>query len=65
VKNLPATFASIPSDHKMGHVLYSVPGTRQAKLALIEAALPHRTSVAKGAGAQLEVTGQENRASKQ
>lgn len=56
VKNLPDAFARIPSDHKMGHVLYSVPGTRQAKLALIEAALPHRTSVAKGSGAHLEVS---------
>jgi hypothetical protein len=56
VKELPEVFSRIPSDHEKGHVLYSVAGTRQAKLALIEAALPHRVSVAKGAGAKLEVT---------
>jgi len=55
VKDLPAAFAQIPSDHKKAHVLFSVPGTRQAKLALIEAALPHRVSVAKGSAAELEV----------
>ena len=56
VKDLPAVFAQIPPKHKKGHVLYSVPGTRQAKLALIEAALPHRTSVAKSSAASLEVS---------
>ena len=55
VKDLPDAFEQIPSNHKKAHVLYSVPGTRQAKLALIEAALPRRTSVAKGAAAELEV----------
>ena len=56
VKNLPDVFAQIPSDHKKAHVLFSVPGTRQAKLALIEAALPHRVSVAKNSAPKLEVT---------
>jgi len=56
VKNLPEAFARIPPDHKMGRVLFSVAGTRQAKLALIEAALPHRTSVAKSSAARLEVS---------
>ncbi len=56
VKNLPDDFARIPFDHSMAHVLYSVPGTRQAKLALIEAALPHRISVANGVAAKLEVS---------
>ena len=56
VKDLPGAFAHIPSDHKKGHALYSVPGTRQARLSLIEAALPHRVSVARGAGAELEVS---------
>jgi hypothetical protein len=45
VRNLPGAFAQIPAGHTKGHVLYSVPGTRQAKLAMIEAALPHRVSV--------------------
>ena len=56
VKDLPDTFSQIPSKHQKGHVLYSVPGTRQAKLALIEAALPHRVSIAKGATADLDAT---------
>lgn len=56
VKDLPDTFSQIPPKHQKGHVLYSVPGTRQAKLALIEAALPHRVSVAKGATADLDAT---------
>jgi len=56
VQNLPDAFAQIPSDHKKAHVLYSVPGTRQARLALIEAALPRRVSVARGAAAKFEVT---------
>jgi len=56
VKDLPGAFAKIPSDHGKAHVLYSVPGTRQARLALIEAALPHRVSVPKGAGADIEVS---------
>ncbi|MFC1776520.1 hypothetical protein ACFL3I_04155 [Pseudomonadota bacterium] len=56
VKNLPDAFAKIPADHTKAHVLYSVPGTRQARLALIEAALPHRVSVPRGAGADIEVS---------
>lgn len=56
VKYLPDAFAQIPVDHKMGHVLSSVAGTRQAKLALIEAALPRRTSVSKGSAADLKVS---------
>ena len=56
VKDLPGEFAQIPAGHKKGHALYSVPGTRQAKLAMIEAALPHRNSVAKSSAAKLEVS---------
>jgi len=56
VNNLPDDFAQIPSRHQKGHVLYSVPGTRQAKYSLIEAALPHRVSVGKESVAATEVT---------
>lgn len=56
VKNLPTAFAQIPADHKTAHVLFSVPGTRQAKLSLIEAAIPHRTSIAKSSAADLQVS---------
>ncbi len=56
VETLPEAFSNIPSDHARGHVLFSVPGTRQARLALIEAALPHPVTVPRGAGAELRVT---------
>ncbi len=55
VNNLPAVFTQIPADHKVGHVLFSVPGTRQSKLALIEAALPRRVTVAPDSASNLEV----------
>ncbi len=55
VRDLPTAFAQISATHDKAHVLYSVPGTRQAKLALIEAALPHRNSVAKRSAEQLQV----------
>lgn len=55
VPDLPDAFSQIPSDHDKGHVLFSVPGTRQAKLALIEAALPRRVSVARHADMDTEV----------
>ncbi len=52
-RNLPDAFARIPANHEKGHVLFSVPGTRQAKLAMIEAALPHRVSVSREANPEL------------
>ena len=55
VSNLPDAFAQIPAKHTKAHVLYSVPGTRQANLSLIEAALPHKVSVPSGGGADIEV----------
>jgi hypothetical protein len=56
VKSLPDAFARIPSEHKKANVLYSVPGTRQAKLSMIEAALPHRVTIAKSDAAKLQVS---------
>ena len=56
VENLPVAFAEIPVEHQTGHVLDSVPGTRQAWLALLEAALPRRSSVAKGSASGLKVS---------
>jgi len=56
VKELPDAFARIPVGHEKDHVLYAVPGTRQARLALIEAALPHRKSVAAGSGGGVQVS---------
>lgn len=55
VEKLPEVFAQIPVGHEKDSVLYAVPGTRQAKLALIEAALPHRKSVAVDPAGELHV----------
>jgi hypothetical protein len=55
-EKLPDAFSTIPSDHARGHVLYSVPGTRQARLALIEAAIPRPVTVPRDAGEELRVT---------
>jgi len=55
VRTLPDEFARIPDGHEKDYVLYAVPGTRQAKLALIEAALPHRKSVALDSTGGLQV----------
>ncbi len=54
--NLPDAFAHIPAGHIKGHVLHSVPGTRQARLSLIEASLPHRKEVDPDASSLLEVS---------
>jgi len=55
VKQLPTDFSAISRDHDKGHVLAAVPGTAEARLALIEAALPHDRLVLATAGEGLEV----------
>jgi len=55
VKQLPAAFGKIPTDHARAYVLASVPGTPQARLALIEAAIPRISVFSLGAGDGLEV----------
>ena len=55
VKKLPEAFAQIPTDHEKSHVLASVPGTREARLAMIEAAIPRITEFNMNAGDGLEV----------
>ncbi|NKB34867.1 MAG: hypothetical protein GKR91_17365 [Pseudomonadales bacterium] len=45
VSELPTAFASIPSDHVMGHVLASVPGTPEAKIAILDALIPTKTTL--------------------
>ena len=54
VKQLPAAFASIPADHEKFYVLAAVPGTEQARLAMIEAAIPRYAEVSLDAGDGLE-----------
>ncbi len=55
VKKLPAVFREIPPDHQKSYVLASVPGTREAQLALIEAAIPRTSIFSISAGDGLEV----------
>ncbi|MEE8340362.1 MAG: hypothetical protein V3R56_09475 [Xanthomonadales bacterium] len=55
VKKLPEVFAQIPKDHEKSYVLSSVPGTREARLAMIKAAIPRITEFSMNAGDGLEV----------
>ncbi len=43
--NLPAEFATIPSESPMSFVLASVPGTQQARDAVLLATVPHKATV--------------------
>lgn len=43
--DLPAAFAAIPTDHVMADVLASVPGTPEAKIAVLDAQIPKKTSL--------------------
>ncbi len=45
VKSLPAAFARIPPGHARSHVRVAIPGTDEAKLAVIEARIPKMASV--------------------
>jgi hypothetical protein len=54
-KSLPADFAKIPFDHPKASVLVSVPGTPQAKEAVIANSIPQTATVNRSA-AKLDVT---------
>ncbi|MCH7865247.1 MAG: hypothetical protein IIC56_08555, partial [Proteobacteria bacterium] len=45
ITELPAAFAAIPTDHVMADVLASVPGTPEAKIAVLDAQIPKKTSL--------------------
>jgi hypothetical protein len=55
VKQLPAAFGKIPPDHVKSYVLASVAGTSQARIAMIEAAIPRISVFSLGAGNGIEV----------
>lgn len=59
VEQLPEAFSQIPADHARASVLVSVPGTHQARVALIEASLPRENQLMRGAqpGQQVEYAG--------
>ncbi len=44
-KDLPNDFKNIPSDHVKASVRASVPGTEEAKLAVLQAQIPHKATV--------------------
>jgi hypothetical protein len=56
VKELPDVFATIPEDHEKGHVLAAVPGTDEARLAVLEASLPRKASIGRDAGKNVSVS---------
>ncbi len=56
VKDLPETFAAIPTDHARAAVRASVPGTIEARMAALEASLPIETRVKKGSPPTVQVT---------
>jgi len=55
VKELPEIFTTIPEDHKKGHVLAAVPGSDEARLAVLEAALPRKATISRDAGQNVGV----------
>jgi hypothetical protein len=55
VAGLPDVFSSIPDDHDKAHVLAAVPGTDEARLAVLEASLPRKASVKRDAGDNVSV----------
>ncbi len=56
VEMLPDTFAKIPRDHPRSAVLAAVPGTRESRTAALEAMLPRRTRVERGAEPGIDVS---------
>lgn len=55
-KELPETFASIPADGEKGHVLAVVPGSDEARLAVLEASIPRKASISRNAGENVTVS---------
>ena len=55
VAELPNAFALIPPDHEKGHVLAAVPGTDEARLAVLEASLPRLATISRDAGDNVNV----------
>jgi hypothetical protein len=56
VKELPQAFLEIPDDGPKGHVLAAVPGSEEARLAVLEASIPRKASISRNAGDNVTVT---------
>ena len=50
VKELPAEFAAIPATSPKAHVLAAVPGSDEARLAVLEASVPRKATISRDAG---------------
>jgi hypothetical protein len=48
VETLPEAFAEIPEDHPRGDVRVAIPGTDEAKLAVLEAEIPRKAQISRG-----------------
>jgi len=55
VRELPGEFLEIRPDSPKGHVLAAVPGSEEAKLAVLEAEIPRKASVSRDAGENVSV----------
>jgi hypothetical protein len=55
VQELPEVFAEIDPNHAKGHVLAAVPGTDEARLAVLEASIPRKATVNRDAGGKVNV----------
>jgi hypothetical protein len=55
VEDLPEVFATIPDNHEKAHVLAAVPGTEDAKLAVLEASMPRKATIDRNAGDNVSV----------
>lgn len=55
VPELPEAFADIPPDHEKGHVLAAIANTDEARLAVLEATIPRKATIARDAGEKVNV----------
>lgn len=55
VKELPTEFAAIPATSAKAHVLAAVPGSDEARLAVLEASIPRKATISRDAGKDLAV----------
>ena len=55
VKELPAEFAAIPAASPKAHVLAAVPGSDEARLAVLEASIPRKATISRDAGENVAV----------
>lgn len=55
VKELPAEFALIPATSPKAHILAAVPGSDEARLAVLEASIPRKATISRSAGENVAV----------